>query len=125
MSGAGAELVLPVRCQLPVAVPKISQGVLLVEGAALCLGTVVRSHVSKNGLGNILIQPMEILSIPSDCNAFGLAASTQSPVGDVVKKESAIASMVYKKILASASIHMKSGEEVVTESCEGLYRELL
>jgi len=57
---------------VPIAVPKIGQDVLLIEEAALCLGAVVRSHVSKNGLCNILIQPMEIPSIPGDCNAFDL-----------------------------------------------------
>jgi hypothetical protein len=69
-----------------------------------------------------LIQLMEIPSILSDYNAFDLVASNQGAVGDLV---SAVASMVCEKILANANIHMKNSEEVITESCEGLYKELL
>jgi len=58
-------------------VSKIGEDVLLIEAAALpfCPGSVVRSHVSKNGFCNILTQPMEISNIPGDSNAFDLGSS--------------------------------------------------
>jgi hypothetical protein len=62
---------------ISIAVSKIGEDVLFIEAAALtlCPGTVVRSHVSKNGLCNILIQPMDISNILGDCNAYDLGSS--------------------------------------------------
>jgi hypothetical protein len=51
-------------------------------------------------------------------------ASSQSHVGDLVKRKSAIASMLYEKALANAGIRRNNSEEAITQRC-GLCREPL
>jgi hypothetical protein len=51
-------------------------------------------------------------------------ASSQSHVGDLVKRKSAIASMLYEKAPANAGIRRNNSEEAITQRC-GLRREPL